>query len=429
MTNGRRFWMAMCVALVLAPLALAVFAFRAHAPAVYAQAAADSLGYAQTNAAAVPQDAAARWLHEQTPTSFRTVRLLGVEMWQWIGLALASILAIALGHLISRFAAFVGRRLVRRTKVTWDDAFLEMGVGSLHLAIIVVVFFAATKFLALAPSAQHFVNSACKVLAVVSVTWFLLRSIDIVSSILLTSHAGQAAAVSLLPMGRRAAKTFVLVIALVSLLQNVGFDVTGLVAGLGVGGLAIALAAQKTLENLFGGIAILIDRPVKVGDLCTVGSHSGTIEEIGSRSTRIRTSARTLVAIPNSELSNARIENFAARDYTVMQTVLPLATDISPEQLHRVLADIRSALETHPMVAPEPRRVSLIHISPYSYDIEVAAGIRTTSQDAFIKHREVLLLKIIDVVAACGARFAVPTQALYAGAPPSAEKPGNQRKA
>jgi MscS family membrane protein len=320
------------------------------------------------------------------------------------------------------------RRIVRRTKATWDDVFLEMEVGPSHLAIVVLVFFFGAKLLALAPTAQHFIASACKAAMVVAVTWFALRAIDIVNRILHASGHGRGATVSLMPMARRAMKAFVLAIAVVTLLQNVGFNVTGLVAGLGVGGLAIALAAQKTLENLFGGLAILIDKPVKVGDLCTIGSHSGVVEEIGSRSTRLRTTARTIVAIPNSEFSTARIENFAARDYTVMQTILPLASDTSPEQLHRVLGEIRSALEAHPMVAENPRRVNLAHIGPSSYDIEVSAGIRTTNQEAFIEHRGDVLLKIIDIVAACGARFAVVPQALPTGVQPTAGPPGSERK-
>jgi MscS family membrane protein len=425
MTNARRFWTATtAAALVLAPLALAAIV-----PGAFAPAPADSVAPAQAEAPAVPQSAVALWLREQLPASFREVRPLGLEMWQWLGLALAAALAIAVGHLGARLVTLVVRRIVRRTKATWDDVFLEMEVGPSHLAIVVLVFFFGAKLLALAPTAQHFIASACKAAMVVAVTWFALRAIDIVNRILHASgHAGRGATVSLMPMARRAMKAFVLAIAIVTLLQNVGFNVTGLVAGLGVGGLAIALAAQKTLENLFGGLSILIDKPVKVGDLCTIGSHSGVVEEIGSRSTRLRTSARTLVAIPNSEFSTARIENFAARDYTVMQTILPLASDTSPEQLHRVLGEIRSALEAHPMVAENPCRVTLVHIGPYSYDIEVSAGIRTTSQEAFIEHRGDVFLKIIDIVAACGARFAAVPQALSAGAPPSAEKPGSERK-
>jgi MscS family membrane protein len=442
MTNARRYWSAMeAAALLLAPLAAAALALAilmALAPAAVAQAPGDSIAPAQPVTApvsaplhdpAIPNNSFALWLHDALPASFHTSRLLGLELWQWVGLVLAAVAAVVIGQLIARLAALIGRHLVRRTKATWDDVLLEMAIGSLNLAIIVFIFFFGSQLLALPLSAQHVVASTCKVAAILAVTWFLLRAIDMVTSILhARSFPGHPAAVSLLPMARRAVKTFVMVIALVSLLQNVGFNVTGLVAGLGVGGLAIALAAQKTLENLFGGIAILIDRPVKVGDLCTIGSHNGVVEEIGSRSTRIRTSARTLVAIPNAEFSTSRIENFAARDYTVMQTLLPLANDASPEQLHRVLDGIRSALASHPMVIENPRRVSLIHIGPYSYDIEVAAGIRTTNQEAFIQHREELFLKIVDIVAACGARFAVPPQSLAASPPPAA-KPGGERKA
>ena len=117
-----------------------------------------------------------------------------------------------------------------------------------------------------------------------------------------------------MPLARRALKAFVVLIALLAVFQNLGFNATGILAGLGVGGLAVALAAQKSLENLFGGLSLIADQPVRVGDMCRFGSQQGTVEDIGLRSTRVRTLDRTVVTIPNADFATMQLENLAARD-------------------------------------------------------------------------------------------------------------------
>ncbi|MFN0150001.1 MAG: mechanosensitive ion channel family protein [bacterium] len=355
------------------------------------------------------------WLDEKLPPYFFSIRFLALELWQWVGLVLCAIVAYIVAHIVARAATTITRRIVRRTEVTWDDVLLEKGVGPLRLAATVLAFYVGAQFLSLSLPAQHGLAAFCKIAGVLAMTWFLLRLVDVANGILFERLRAKdlAAASTLLPMGRRAVKIFVLTIAAISLLQNIGFNITGLVAGLGVGGLAIALAAQKTLENLFGGIAILADRPVKVGDLCTVGQHSGVVEDIGLRSTRIRTPDRTLVSIPNAEFSTARIENFSSREQIQLKTVVQLGYETSPDQMRFVLVELRKMLASHPMILAQPRRVRLAHLGAYSLDIEVFAGVETRDPEEFFAIREDIYLRIVDIVNSSGASFAFPSQTIY----------------
>ena len=159
---------------------------------------------------------------------------------------------------------------------------------------------------------------------IVAVTWLLIRGTDVLSSIVEERlvERGQMSATVLVPPGRKAVKVIILLFALVAIVSNFGFNVTALLASLGVGGIAVALAAQKTIENLFGGVILYADRPVRVGDFCRFGDKMGTVEEIGIRSTRVRTLDHTVITIPNATFSNIEIDNITARERIRLRTLI-----------------------------------------------------------------------------------------------------------
>jgi len=214
------------------------------------------------------------------------------------------------------------------------------------------------------------------------------------------------------PLGVKAAKIVVAILALIAVLQNVGINVTGVLAGLGIGGLAVALAAQKTVENLFGGITLILDQPVRVGDFCRFGQKLGTVEEIGLRSTRIRTLERTLVSVPNGQFVSFELENFTARDRCWLQTILGLRYETTPDQLRYVLVELRTMLYAHPMVAANPR-IRLVKLGESSLDLEIFAYVPTANYDEFLAVREDIYLRIMDIVAQSGTSLAFPSQTTY----------------
>jgi MscS family membrane protein len=357
------------------------------------------------------------WVEELLPDVFFDFRVLEIELWQWLGLLVAVVLASILGFVATTIVHRCLKVIVSRTQGEWDDVVLARALGPLRFGLSLLAFYGLAHLLALNAPVRNFLGLACKALSVLTVTWLILRLIDVVSQGVHRKLAQRDvnAADTLVPMGRRATKIFVVGIALLSLIHNLGFNVAGILAGLGVGGLAVALAAQKTLENLFGGITIIADRPVEVGETCKVGDHFGTVEAIGMRSTRLRTLDRTLVTIANAEFSTVRIENYSVRDRIRLYAVLQVGYDTTPDQMRYLIAELRRVMEEHPKVLPDPRRVRFTNLNAYSLDLEVFAYIDTKDGSEFLSIREELYLRFMEVVAASGAYFAYPSQTLYLG--------------
>jgi MscS family membrane protein len=227
--------------------------------------------------------------------------------------------------------------------------------------------------------------------------------------------ANRTTVLAMIPLGRKAAKVLLGLMAAIGLLQGIGFNVTGIVAGLGVGGLAVALAAQRTVENLFGGVTLTMDQPVRVGEFCRWGDKLGTVEDVGLRSTRIRTLDRTVITVPNSVISQVEIENYARRDKVRLHTVIGVRYETSPDQLRHVLIEIRKLLAAHPMIDPDPARVRFVGFGASSLELEIFAYVRTSDFNEFLKVREDVYLRIMDVVNSSGTGFAFPSQTLYLG--------------
>jgi MscS family membrane protein len=215
------------------------------------------------------------------------------------------------------------------------------------------------------------------------------------------------------PLGRKTLKAVIGGLALLAALDSFGFDVTALIAGLGVGGLAFALAAQKTLENLFGGATLLADRPVRVGDFCRFGDQLGVVEEIGMRSTRIRTLSRTLIAVPNAEFSSLQLENFAARDKILFKPRLGLRYETTPDQLRYVLVEVRRMLYAHPKIDDDPARVRFVNFGDFSLDLDIWAYVLATDFNEYLEIAEDLNLRIMDIVSESGTGFAFPSSTTY----------------
>jgi MscS family membrane protein len=196
---------------------------------------------------------------------------------------------------------------------------------------------------------------------------------------------------------------------------QLGLPVYGIVAGLGVGGLAIALAAQPTMENLIGGLSLFADKPIRVGDLCRYGSEEGTVEAIGIRSTRIRGRDRTLTTMPNGVLSKMPLVSLAKRDQMLIQSTIGVRYETSPEQLRYLLTKIREMLLGHPRVHPDLVRVRFVGFGASSLDIELFAYVRTTKWPEFLSVREDVFLRVMEIVNESGTGFAFPSRTLYLG--------------
>jgi len=201
--------------------------------------------------------------------------------------------------------------------------------------------------------------------------------------------------------------------ALVNLAGSLGVSVAPMLAGFGVGGLAMALAVRPTLENIVAGFVLFGDAPVRVGEFCRFGDKMGTVESIGLRSVRVRGLDRTVISVPNAEFCQMQLVNFTRRDAILLQTRLQLRYETTPDQLRLVLARLRELLIRHPKVSPDPARVRFVEYGPSSLDVEVFAYVTTRDFSEFLAIQEDLNLRMKNIVEGCGASFAFPSQTLY----------------
>jgi MscS family membrane protein len=351
------------------------------------------------------------------PPTFFEYHVLNIALWQWIAL-----LALVFVAAIASWIATVGivwavRPLVRRTDNPLDDEMLERATSPIRIALGVAVFRVAVAFLGLNDQALEFISRLLSAIFVLAATWLVLRGVDILSAKVERRllERRQDAAITAVPPGRKAVKAIVFLLAFVAILDNFGFSVTALLAGLGVGGIAIALAAQKTIENLFGGLTLYGDRPVRVGDFCRFGDKIGTVEEIGVRSTRVRTPDRTVVSVPNAEFSNLQLENYTARDRMRLFATIGVRYETTPDQLRYILVEIRKLLYSHERVTADPARIRFVGFGAYSLDLEIFAYVDTTDWNEFLGVREDIFLRIMDIIEASETGFAFPSQTLYLG--------------
>jgi MscS family membrane protein len=214
-------------------------------------------------------------------------------------------------------------------------------------------------------------------------------------------------------LGERLIKALVVVVAMLAILGTLGFNLTTVLAGLGIGGIAIAFAAQKTLENLFGGISVLADEVIRVGDTCRFGDRVGTVEDISLRSTRIRTTERTELSIPNGVLAAMNVENLTRRDKILFNPTLGIRCETSPDQLRFLLAELRRMLYEHSRIEHETARIRFAGFDSSALNLEVFTYVLTRDYAEFTAIREDLLLRILEIVDRSGSGFAFPSSTVY----------------
>jgi MscS family membrane protein len=225
--------------------------------------------------------------------------------------------------------------------------------------------------------------------------------------------SGRTDIASLVRVARWFADGFVILLGVLVVVRRLGGDPTAALAGLGIGGIAVALAAQKTLENVIGGLSLIFDRAVCVGDFLKVGDALGTVDSIGLRSTRIRTLDRTILSVPNGQIANVSIETISARDMYWFRHVIGLRYETTPRQIRAVVAGIVRQFAGHPGVDPASVRARFLRFGPSSLDIEVVAYIVARDWAHFLQIQEALLLGVMEIVEQAGTAIALPSQTLH----------------
>jgi MscS family membrane protein len=341
--------------------------------------------------------------------------VLGLALWQWMGLVVLIAASILVAVALVRPGMPVTRWVISRWRIAADSPTFARGVAPLRVLLALVVFRAAQGTLALPVSALSLVSTVQKFLLIVTVVWLAARFVEGMGALARRRLLARQET-STLPMvdfAQRAAKILLVILAVLVLLQAIGVQISALVTAVGVGGIGLALAGQRIVENMFSGLVLMGDQPVRVGDFCRFGPHEGTIERIGLWSTRVRTLGRSVVSVPNAQFLMLQVENIQRRDRILFQTTLPLRYETTPDQLRWIVVRIREMFYSHPRVDPDPARVRLTGFGAHSLDVEVFAYILTADWEDFVAQREDLSLRIMDIVAAAGTCFALPAQINY----------------
>jgi MscS family membrane protein len=372
-----------------------------------------------------------RWVRDWMPEQLQRYGPFDLMWWQWLAMPVLLVVALAAGRLLGAATRGVLHRLTSRTATQWDDRLLDRVAPALTLAWAAAVAALLLPRLGLLPAAHGYVRSGLGGVATFAVVWSLWRSVDVWAQFLMERPwaLDNASARSLVSLTRNLAKVFVAVGGAVATLAAFGYPVATVLAGLGIGGIALAFGAQKTIENLFGSIAIAADQPFRVGDFVKIEDFAGHVERIGMRSTQVRTLDRTLITLPNGKLADTRVEDFASRDRIRLAATVSLAHGTTEAQVRQVVSGIDQLLRAEPKVWPEGIVAKLAALGPASLEVEVLCWFRTTDYDEFRELRQRTLLGILGLVEQAGASLAFPTRTVHVVAEPPARAAGAPQQA
>ena len=358
-----------------------------------------------------------RWVRDHLPAPLLEQGPLSLYYWQWLALPLLAALCMLIGRMAASVSVTITRRLT--AKRDWGPRLVHRLRRPAAMGFALGVFWFLMPYLALTLRAEDLVERMLRALGWLAFFWALLRAVTVAGDEIADAKwaSERANMRSITAVGVRLGKFVVAAIALMVALSQLGYPVTTVVAGLGIGGVALALAAQKTVENLFGSVSILADQPFGVGDVIRVDTIEGTVETIGLRSTRIRTAERTLIIIPNGKLADMRIESLGSRDRIRFSTKLALARDTTLAQIEAVMVMLREKLSAHPSVHAEDVSVRFVALGEWSFDVDVSAPIDTKDPLEFGKVREELLLTCVRIVGENGATLAVPARRIHDARP------------
>ena len=367
-------------------------------------------------------------LEKKLPRTLTKNRFLYMPLWQWLAILIAIPIAVAIAWLLSLIPRFVLRYYRKKNGVTTlpPVRLLHIGPGTLLLSAFIHYIF--VFLIGASIVYRQYYRRVLWVFLAVGAYWLITRitrnvSTRVISRLTASGRMGERSVVSLM---RRVLEVLAFIIIGLIVLSSLGVNVTAALAGLGIGGLAVGLGAQKTFENLLGGISILTDKALQIGDACRIGDQRGTVEDIGLRSTKLRTEERTVVTIPNGTVATAVLENFRQRDKILFRQTVRLRYDLAPDHIRYALHELRAALKQNNRVEDATSRVRLLRFVDTGMDVEIYAYILVRDYAEFLALQEDLLLSIADTLERTGAGVAFPSQTTLitkdAGIDPEKEK-------
>jgi MscS family membrane protein len=367
--------------------------------------------FSSDTVAAIPQltpSAAPPAIAHYLPPFLVHEAVLETPLWKWLTLALDVMILVALGSLFDRLLRYLAGLVGKRFSVKGQIPVAEIAIGPVRVVLSLAVFRAALQFIDVSAVARLYIDRILALILVSSITYFLIKFVELLlARVEAALNVRQRyASRSMLHLIRRAANVTIVVLAALLILSNWGYNTTTLVAGLGVGGIAVALAAQQTIANVFAGVSVIGDQPVRIGDFGKFGDLTGVVEDIGMRSTRIRTSARTVVTVPNSSFAGLNIENYSLRDKMLFETTLAIKRSTPEEQVQQLMAALKHILENNKSIEAGQSIVRIISLTSAAVNVEVFCYVLTSDWNQFCSIQGELFLAINEVLKSASVELA-----------------------
>jgi len=400
------------ILLILLLPALPIWAQEASPPAETADAASEAAGQAPS------------WLRSHIPDPLKEVGFL-LKHWQWLALLVLALLGVIVDRVVAHVLQLaIERQLAKRIKHV-DHQELQRAMRPVGLLAATLVWWPGVHALALPERVLEVLVMAINVVAACALVWAVYRMVDVISTVLEARAAKTANKFDdlLVPLVRKSLKVFIGAFGLVFIADNLKLPISSLLAGVGIGGLAVALAAQDAVKNFFGSLTVIIDRPFQVGDWVVIGSVEGTVTEVGFRSTRIRTFYDSLITLPNSNLISASVDNLGARHYRRWSTKLGVACNTPPDVIEAFCEGIRELIRRHPYTRKDYFHVYFNEFAADWWSVMLYVFFQTPDWGTELRERHRLGLDILRLAGELGVELAYHTQTLYLHRPEAPAEP------
>jgi MscS family membrane protein len=330
------------------------------------------------------------------------------------------VFGVLLRHVVTNIFFHYLKKLASKTQTTLDDKLFPAMEAPTATFVMLIGIFSALKVLKLSESTDHYVSLGSTIAFSAAIFWGLYRGFSAVlehaHEVALEKQMGVAA---FMPWIKKTLITLFVILGILVTVQSLGYDVKAALGALGIGGLAFALAAQDTIANIFGSVVVATDQPFRIGETVTVGAHTGTVEDIGLRSTKIRKPDRSLVIVPNRTVANESIVNLSRFTARRVEQVIGLTYDARAEQLEAIVAEFRRLIDSDPAVNPADTHVYFRDFSASSMDIWVVYVIKDADFAKHMQVRQRLNFAFMRAVEARGLSFAFPTQTVHVASMPA----------
>jgi MscS family membrane protein len=353
------------------------------------------------------------WIVQVVPAWAKQGKYLELELWQWLGLLLAILSGLIVRGIVGIFLHLL-KLITSRTKSDWDDRIVAALTGPLGLIASCGFWLICVKVLLFSGLALAIFQIALQLIFYSSLIWMAYRFADLAGDYLsmLASHTESTLDDQIVKLVARTLKLFAVLTGVILAAQNMGFNVVSLLAGLSIGGLAVALAMQTTLTNFIGSIIIMVDRAFKVGDWIKIGDAEGNVEEVDFRCTRLRTFYDSIITIPNSEVMSSKIDNLGKRNHRRVLTSLKITPDTPPDLIERLVDGIKQIIASAAATRKDLYHVVLKDFGPDSLEIMIYFFVKAPDLSRELSERHRVLLEILRLAHGLNIRFAVPVKAI-----------------